>query len=65
MLLYLQPLKNADERRCFVSDPARQEDGLVELKTDSLSVAGAPEENSPAICVHLTPPVISIYLSRE
>jgi hypothetical protein len=65
MLLYLQPLNEGEQRRCFVTEPATPGSHLTELKTDSVSVTSAPDETTAPVCVHLAPTVTSIYLARE
>ena len=65
MLLYLQPTKDADQRRCFVSEPPGQGGDFTELATGSVSITSAPDENAVSVCVHLSPSVTSIYLVLE
>jgi len=65
MLLYFQPAKDVDQRRCFVAEPAGQAGDFTELLTDSVSFTTAPEETAPPICVHQSPTVTSIYLALE
>ncbi len=65
MLLYLQPAKDADQRRCFVAEPAGQGGDFTELLTDSVSLTSAADEAGTTVCVHLSPSVTSIYLVLE
>lgn len=65
MLLYFQPAKDAEQRRCFVSEPAGQGGGFTELATDSVSSTTELEETTAPICVHQSPTVTSIYLALE
>ena len=65
MLLYFQPTKDADQRRCFVTEPPGQGGDFTELATDSVSIASAPDEMCAPVCVHLSPSVTSIYLASE
>lgn len=65
MLLYLQPTKDADQRRCFVSEPSGQGGDFSELLTDSTSLTSVVDDNSAPVCVHLSPAVTSIYLVLE
>jgi hypothetical protein len=62
MLLYLQPTKDADQRRCFVSEPVGQGGDFTELAMGSASITSAPDETAAPVCVHLSPSVTSIYL---
>ena len=65
MLLYLQPTKDADQRRCFVSEPSGQGGDLSELDLGSISLTSATDETTAPVCVHLSPSVTSIDLVLE
>jgi len=65
MLLYLQPTKDADQRRCFIAEPAGQGGDFSELDMHSISLTSSADETSPPVCVHLSPSVTSIYLVLE
>lgn len=65
MLLYLQPLNDGEQRRCFVSEPPGQGGDFSELHTDSASASPEAENAVSPLCVHLSPTVTSIYLARE
>ena len=65
MLLYFQPTKDADQRRCFVAEPPGQGGDFTELATDSASITSSPDETNGSVCVHLSPTVTTIYLARE
>ena len=64
MLLYFQPAKDADQRRCFVAEPAGQGGDFSELELGSVSLTSA-EEAGITVCVHQSPTVTSIYLVLE
>jgi hypothetical protein len=65
MLLYFQPTKDADRRRCFVAEPSGQGGDFIKLASDSASITFALDESSAPVCVHQSPPVTSIYLVGE
>jgi hypothetical protein len=65
MLLYFQPTKDAERRRCFVAEPSGQGGDFTELATDSASLTSAPDDTSAPVCVHQSPTVTSIYLAGE
>ena len=65
MLLYFQPAKDADQRRCFVAEPAGQGGDFSELDMDSISLTSGADETGTTVCVHLSPSVTSIYLVLE
>ena len=65
MLLYFQPAKDADQRRCFVTEPAGQGGDFTELELGSISLTSAADETTAPICVHQSPTVTSIYLALE
>ena len=64
MLLYFQPAKDADQRRCFVAEPTGQGGDFTELELGSVSLSSA-EEAGTTVCVHQSPTVTSIYLVLE
>lgn len=65
MLLYFQPAKDADQRRCIVAEPPGQGGDFTELLTDSASITSASDDDAAPVCVHLSPSVTSIYLVLE
>jgi hypothetical protein len=65
MLLYFQPTKDAERRRCFVTEPSGQGGDITEQASASASITSPPDESSAPVCVHLSPTVTSIYLVGE
>jgi len=63
MLLYFQPVAQAEERRCFLVDPL--ESGARRRGTETTSRIERSQEITPSICVHAVPSIVSVFLSRE
>ena len=64
MLLYFQPAKDADQRRCIVAEPMGQGGDFTELDLSSVSLSSGGEAGI-TVCVHQSPSVTSIYLVLE